>query len=358
MRDRAAEVKEIDDLLASHEALRARSQVPDLSDCQEALTDLAVRMGDALLRLSPSEGQTLLTAARSLIDHGQWPHLCVPALSSMLGDLKRELDVGNDGDAKPPSPQVDLLRGMLIALAQWRSPGTWGDVRHLRAKERINANVVAARQLLKLAGVSTEIEVASASRGRGGGAEARFADAFDHLFYTHGLPGEPTAAQRLGDAVQQALGWYAQVASESPVVRSLSTASFDIEGAIVRALRLAFQAGEPAREQDVQDAVEVILRSIAVDYTREQDTAPVGARRFTPDFVVAAEDLALEVKLATEKHRASAIQEEIAADVAGYSTRWKRALFVIYDLGVIDDPERLRQENMRKLGVTLLIIKH
>jgi hypothetical protein len=64
------------------------------------------------------------------------------------------------------------------------------------------------------------------------------------------------------------------------------------------------------------------------------------------------------VKLATEKHSPSAIQEEIAADITAYKTRWKHLLFVIYDTGVIADPYQMRRENMRLFGVSVVIIKH
>jgi hypothetical protein len=95
-----------------------------------------------------------------------------------------------------------------------------------------------------------------------------------------------------------------------------------------------------------------------VAFTREQDTAPVGARAFKPDFVIEELDLAIEVKLAKPGHSESKIQEELAADIAAYRTRWRHIIFVVYDLGVIADPDRMRRENMRHFGVSVLIIKH
>ncbi|WP_198284702.1 PD-(D/E)XK nuclease domain-containing protein [Beggiatoa alba] len=68
-------------------------------------------------------------------------------------------------------------------------------------------------------------------------------------------------------------------------------------------------------------------------------------------------DLAIEVKLAKEKHNEAKIQEELNADISGYGTKWKNLLVVIYDLGCIADPYRLRQENQKHFGITMVIIK-
>jgi hypothetical protein len=347
--------------LARYDALRAKAKHADLSDEPKELEAVALGLAEALLTYAPRGGETWLTATRSLIDHGTLPHICVPTLASLLQDLKAELereDANAESIVEPPSPQVALLQNLLMDLARWRCPGVWGDVRHLKAKEHINANAFAARRLIQAAGGTTDIGSPSI-RGRGRHAsEERPGDAFDVVFYSHGEMGRPHPAQQLGDAIRRALGWYSQLASGDPVARVATAASLDIESAIVRALRLAFQSGPPERERDVQNAVEVILRSLAVVFTREQESSAIGPRGFTPDFVVSSEDLAIEVKLATPKHLAGPIQEEIAADVSGYSVKWRRALFVIYDLGVITDPDRMREENMRKFGVTLLIIKH
>jgi hypothetical protein len=355
--DRAAELQAIDVELARYDALRASSPHQDLSGKPNELEAVVVGLGDALLTYAPRGGQTWLTATRSLIDHGPLPHISVHPLESLLRGLRAELERGGEAPAvEPPNPQVALLRDLLMNLAIWRFPGSWGDVRHLNAKEHINANALAAKQLIRSAGGTTEVTVVDV--GPRGGSKERLVDTFDTVFYSHGERGEPHPAQRLGDAIRRALGWYGQLASGSPVARITSAASFDIESAIVRALRPAFQAGPPDRERDVQNAVEVILRAIAVDFTRDKESSTVGPRGFTPDFVVAAEDLAIEIKLASSKHSAGDVQEEIAADVAGYLTKWKRALFVIYDLGVISDPDRMRGDNMHRFGVTVLIVKH
>jgi len=68
--------------------------------------------------------------------------------------------------------------------------------------------------------------------------------------------------------------------------------------------------------------------------------------------------LAIEVKLAQESHGASDIQEEMHADITAYKTKWKRLMFVIYDVGVVADPHRMIRENQRLFGISVLVIKH
>jgi hypothetical protein len=102
----------------------------------------------------------------------------------------------------------------------------------------------------------------------------------------------------------------------------------------------------------------VILRAVGVDFTRDQEVAPVAARASKPDFVLPSLDVALEVKLAHEKHSEGAIQEEIMADVSAYKTKWKRLVFVVYDTGVVHDPAKMREENMKHFGVNIMIVKH
>ena len=54
----------------------------------------------------------------------------------------------------------------------------------------------------------------------------------------------------------------------------------------------------------------------------------------------------------------SQIQEEINADISAYKTKWKNLLFVIYDLGVINDPYKFQTENIKLFGISVRVIKH
>lgn len=103
---------------------------------------------------------------------------------------------------------------------------------------------------------------------------------------------------------------------------------------------------------------ENILNTLGVVFVRDKEVAPTGPKASRPDFTVEAMDLAIEVKLAKEGHGTSSIQEEINADITAYKTKWKRLMFVIYDLGMIDNPQQMIRENQRLFGVSVLVIKH
>jgi len=160
------------------------------------------------------------------------------------------------------------------------------------------------------------------------------------------------------DMVDQSVGFYENLASDTGLVRMDRASGLDIEGAVERALRPSFRDTPPASEAQVQDALEVILQSIGVDYVREKEVASVGPKGFRPDFTVDSLQLAIEVKLATKTHDERSIQEELAADITAYRTKWRSLLAVIYDNGVISDPYQLRRDNMKHFGVTVIVVKH
>ena len=162
----------------------------------------------------------------------------------------------------------------------------------------------------------------------------------------------------LADMCDKAIGVYEQIANDSGLIPLPKSEALDIVSAIERSLRPAFRTAAPTTEREVQNEVETILNAVGVSFTREQETAPVGPRAFRPDFVLGELDLAIEIKLGSTSHGESLLQEELTADISAYQTRWRHTLFVIYDLGVISDPARLRRDNMRLFGVTVLIVKH
>ena len=97
---------------------------------------------------------------------------------------------------------------------------------------------------------------------------------------------------------------------------------------------------------------------MGIRYYREKESVPVGAKGFKPDFTLPDHDCALEVKLVTKTHGIAKVQEEIAADTATYPIKWKRVIFAIYDIGEIENPVQFKSENVRELGVSVVIVKH
>lgn len=251
-------------------------------------------------------------------------------------------------DRDKATKRIELLEEFRRSLhAVWNDSNGAADARSF-----ILRNSMAAKQAVAEAGVPATMQV---SPPPAIGGPIMDVDLFDNVFKKFY---RVSILPDLDEAIEKAIGVYEHLRDETGLVTLVQPEALDALAAIERALRPAFRNGPPAVERDVQDAIETILQAAGVRYTREQETAPVGPRAFTPDFVLTDLDTALEVKLATPKHGASDIQEELAADIAAYPTKWKRCMFVIYDLSTITDPDALRRANMDHFGVTVLIVKH
>lgn len=226
--------------------------------------------------------------------------------------------------------------------------GAWEGSPSVRDKARMQANRqrAAAKRLIREAGCTKFVSIES---------DPQPLDALDAAFEEWSWPN----VQRAIDVTDMAIGVYEHVRDGTGVIGLSRVAhAIDLDGAILRALRLPFRSGPPEDEKAVQDALETILGALGVEYTREQESVTVGSRSWRPDFVVSADQMAIEVKYTRGAISEPRVQAEIAEDISAYRNKWPRVLVVIYDNGLIRDPERLRRENMRAFGVTVLIVKH
>ena len=114
---------------------------------------------------------------------------------------------------------------------------------------------------------------------------------------------------------------------------------------------------DPTHEREVQDVLETIFRARALDFRREQDSVPYSTKRYIPDFTFNRIGLAVEVKLCKDQRREKEMIEEINSDIIGYSGRYDRCLFVIYDLGHIRDVAQFSRDIEQNPNVHVLIIK-
>ena len=243
--------------------------------------------------------------------------------------------------------RIVLLENFHATLLHWCSQG--GD----ELRSVLNRNLMAVRQAVIKAGTFRRVSMGPPPAV--GGLVAQNIDPFTMIF--EDWYGSSVISQ-VTDMIEQAIGVYESLEKSDGLVEIRSREAIDIEAAVERALRPAFHTSAPSSEREVQDAVETILNALGVMYVREKGVAPIGPRAFHPDFTVPDLDLAIEVKLATASHRASAIQEEIAADISAYRTKWRHLLIIIYDNGVITDPYQMRRDNMKYFGVSVIIVKH
>ncbi len=248
--------------------------------------------------------------------------------------------------------RISLLKEYHQALERWFN-GSYSGEERSALKSLLNHDLVAVRRAVLEAGTLKHVTIGPPPAI--GGLVVPNADPFENLFESFwGMSLIPAAL----DSIEQAIGVYEHIIEGTGLIRPNEQEAIDIEAAIERSLRPSFRRQTPSLERDVQDALEVILNALGFKFKREKESTAVGGKSFKPDFTLEDIDLALEVKLARQGHGAAEIQEEIAADIAAYRTKWKRILFVIYDLGVMDDPYRFRVENMKAFGVNVIIVKH
>ena len=219
-------------------------------------------------------------------------------------------------------------------------------------RRKLNKMLIPARKAVVDAGALRLMTIGPLP---GSGVFPKNIDPFDNFFQEFR---DISLIDTVLDSVDKAIGVYEQALEDPDLVNFKSRDGLDIGTAIERALRPSFRRSQPTCEKEVQDRIEDILNTLGVVFVRDKEVAPTGPRASRPDFTVEAMDLAIEAKLAKEGHGASAIQEEINADITAYKTKWKRLIFVIYDLGMIDNPQQMIRENQRLFGVSILVIKH
>lgn len=248
--------------------------------------------------------------------------------------------------------RIKILQDFYDSLSQYlKNEGSAQE--HQKSKSFINRNLAVAKQLVAEAGTLSTMTLSPPAAV--GGPIARGVNPFDMIFMD--WYGDSLIPYVI-DMVEQAIGAYEHMDKNPDLFHPQSREAIDIESSIERALRPMFRSTPPNNETEVQDAIENILNTLGVEFTRDREIATVGPRGFKPDFVINSMSLAIEVKLATKTHPANLVQEEIAADVSAYKTKWKRLLIVIYDNGVISDPYLMRRDNMKHFGVSIVIVKH
>lgn len=240
--------------------------------------------------------------------------------------------------------RIELLTTFIEMLNAWLMPWSYGEDRR-PIRSAINKQLRPAGMAVIKAGVRKTLS----------GPGFDNVDPFTNIFLTVDGNVFMTHAR---DAAEQAIGIYSQMLSDPKLMLDVSNDAMDLEVAIERSVRPTFRTGPPKDEKEVQDAVQNTLNALGITHTRDREVVSIGGKSFKPDFVIEEWDLAIEVKYARANRGPALLQEEMSADVAAYSTKWRRALFIVYDHGTIDDPYQFRIDNMRKLQTAVVIVKH
>ena len=248
--------------------------------------------------------------------------------------------------------RISLLKEFGSLARQW-GEGKFDPDGRQELRERINKLLIPARLAVLEAGTMQLVTISPPPSV--GGILAQNIDPFRNFF--ENFWGK-SLIRSVIDAVDQAIGVYEYATNDSELVSMERKEALDIETAIYRALRPSFRNTAPTKEIEVQDAIENILNALGINFVRDKEVVVTGPRASKPDFTVEVMELAIEVKLAKDGHGASKIQEEMNADITAYKQKWKRLMFIIYDIGVIDDPHRMIRDNKHLFDISVLVVKH
>ena len=117
----------------------------------------------------------------------------------------------------------------------------------------------------------------------------------------------------------------------------------------------------PESEREVQDAVEQLLIGRGLqkghEYDREVGRVKVSSKEAVPDFILHRLSLAIALKLIKSTGRIREVVDEINADVAAYSKRYRSLLFIVYDLGYIRDEIEFRHDLEVSGNVAVVVVK-
>lgn len=120
---------------------------------------------------------------------------------------------------------------------------------------------------------------------------------------------------------------------------------------------------KPTKEIEVQDVIEQLLigKGFAkgVDYDRETGRVKVSIKEVVPDFIIPRLSMAIEVKLSKDKSKSKVIVDEINADIQSYGKKYSSILFVVYDLGSIQDETAFKHGLETVDGnINVIVVKH
>lgn len=102
----------------------------------------------------------------------------------------------------------------------------------------------------------------------------------------------------------------------------------------------------PSREVEIQNAIEQLLTG----------KVKVSSKEVIPDFVFPKLELAIEVKLSKDKAKSKAIIDEINADIQSYSKKYSNQLFIVYDLGSIQDEEEFKNDLDNQKNIMVIVV--
>jgi hypothetical protein len=117
---------------------------------------------------------------------------------------------------------------------------------------------------------------------------------------------------------------------------------------------------KPTKEKEIQDTLEVLFIGAGLDkeFTREKERILYSKKTYQPDFVFKRIDTVVEVKFCDHKEREKKIIGEINDYIVAFQTKYPNLIFVVYDVGIIRDPDEFKASFEQQKSVIVKIIKH
>ena len=135
-----------------------------------------------------------------------------------------------------------------------------------------------------------------------------------------------------------------------------------LENFLQTSLRPAMLSGNPNTEKDVQDTIERILigrgMQKGMDYDRETGRIKFSVKESVPDFIFRTLSTALEVKLLKDSAKLARLVDEINADIVSYGKGYKHIIFLIYDIGSINDVTQFKRDLEAIGNVKVVVVKN
>jgi len=115
---------------------------------------------------------------------------------------------------------------------------------------------------------------------------------------------------------------------------------------------------KPTAEKEVQEKFEDLLIAAEIKYLREQERIVYSSKTYQPDFSFPEISAVLEIKLCDKDGRDKTIIAEINDDILAYGTKYPNIVFLVYDVGIIRDVNKFKDDIEAQKGVIVLVIKH
>lgn len=119
---------------------------------------------------------------------------------------------------------------------------------------------------------------------------------------------------------------------------------------------------QPKNEKEVQNTFETLLigrgMNKGTDFDRESGKIEYSSKEYIPDFVINTPKMAVEIKLIKDAKEQSRIIEQISADITAYSKEYERIMFLVYDLGCIQNEIQFRSDIEKSGNIRVIVVKH